>query len=189
MTGRIVLILGGNMSKKTVENTIIKSVSYDYKAADLLNQLEKGAFLTTQYGGQNNVMTIGWAQIGVIWRKPIMTVLVRKSRYTKTLLDGSKEFTVSVPLNCDKQKELAYCGTISGRDEDKFATQKIKLLESEKINTPCLDMPGLHYECMVLYQTDINLSELDEIVNYTWYQDGDTHTMYFAEIVNTRYVE
>jgi len=169
--------------------TKIQNVAYDYKISDFLDQLNKGAFLTTQYGGENNVMTIGWGQIGIIWRKPVMTILVRKSRYTKTLLDGSKEFTVSVPLNCDMQKELAHCGTVSGKDGDKISTQKLKLLDSEKINTPCLDMPGLHYECMVLYQTEIKLSELDDIVNDTWYQDGDTHTMYFAEIVNTRFVE
>ncbi len=174
---------------KKANKTIIKNVAYDYKISDFLTQLNKGAFLTTQYAGENNVMTIGWAQIGIIWRKPVMMVLVRKSRYTKTLLDGSKEFTVSVPLNCDKQKELAYCGTVSGKNEDKISAQKLELLDSEKINTPCLNMPGLHYECMVLYQTEIKLSELDEIVNDTWYQDGDTHTMYFAEIVNTRLVE
>ena len=174
---------------KKTKKTTIKNVAYDYKIADFLKQLDKGAFLTTQYGGENNVMTIGWAQIGIIWRKPVMMVLVRKSRYTKTLLDGSKEFTVSVPLNCDMQKELAYCGTVSGKNEDKFAVQKIELLNSEKINTPCLNIPGLHYECMVLYQSEIKLSELDEIVNDTWYQDGDTHTMYIAEIVNTRSLE
>ena len=174
---------------KKTNKTTIKNVAYDYKISDFLKQLNKGAFLTTQYGGENDVMTIGWAQIGIIWRKPVMMVLVRKSRYTKTLLDGSKEFTVSVPLNCDKQKELAHCGTISGRDENKFDTQKLEILESEKINTPCLNMPGLHYECMVLYQTEIKLSDLDDIVNDTWYQDGDTHTMYIAEIVNTRSVE
>ncbi len=174
---------------KKENKTKIKNVAYDYKISDFLTQLDKGAFLTTQYGGENNVMTIGWGQIGIIWRKPVMTVLVRKSRHTKTLLDGSKEFTVSVPLNCDKQKELAHCGTVSGKDEDKIETQKFKLLESEKINTPCLDMPGLHYECMVLYQTEVKLSDLDDIVNDTWYQDGDTHTMYVAEIVNTRSIE
>ena len=168
--------------------TKIKNVAYDYNISDFLTQLSKGAFLITQYAGENNIMTIGWAQIGIIWRKPVMTVLVRKSRHTKSLLDGSKEFTVSVPLNCEMQKELAYCGTISGKNENKFETQKLKLLESEKLNTPCLDIPGLHYECMVLYQTEIKLSDLDDIVNDTWYQDGDTHTMYFAEIVNTRFV-
>ena len=171
------------------DKTKIRNVAYDYNISDFLEQLSKGAFLTTQYGGENNVMTIGWAQIGIIWRKPVMTVLVRKRRHTKSLLDGSKEFTVSVPLNCDMQKEIAYCGTVSGKDENKFETQKLKLLESEKLNTPCLNIPGLHYECMVLYQTEIKLSDLDDIVNNTWYQEGDTHTMYFAEIVNTRYIE
>ncbi|MBO4707625.1 MAG: flavin reductase [Elusimicrobiaceae bacterium] len=174
--------------EKDNNKTKIKNVAYDYGISDFLAQLNKGAFLTTQYAGENNVMTIGWAQIGMIWSKPVMTVLVRKSRYTKGLIDGSKEFTISVPLNCDKQKELAYCGTVSGKDENKFDTQRLKLLESEKINTPCLDMPGLHYECMVLYRTEIKLSDLDEIVNDTWYHDGDTHTIYVAEIVNTRFV-
>ena len=174
---------------KKENKTKIKNVSYDYQISDFLSQLDKGAFLITQYGGENNVMTIGWAQIGIIWRKPVMTVLVRKSRYTKTLLDGSKEFTVSVPLNCDMQKELAYCGTVSGKNDDKFTTQKFKLLDSEKVNTPCLDIPGLHYECMVLYQSEVKLSDLDDIVNDTWYQDGDTHTMYVAEIVNVRSIE
>lgn len=182
----VTTIRKGKKENKEKQEKQIKNVAYDYKVAEFLEQLSKGAFLTTQYGGQNNVMTIGWAQIGIIWRKPVMMVLVRKSRYTKTLLDGSKEFTVSVPLNCDKQKELAYCGTVSGKYEDKFAAQNLTLFESEKINTPCIKMPGLHYECMVLYQTEIKLDELDEIVNETWYQDGDTHTMYFAEIVNTR---
>ena len=175
--------------KKENQKNIIKNISYDYNISGFLSQLDQGAFLTTQYGGENNVMTIGWAQIGIIWRKPVMTILVRKSRYTKTLLDGSKEFTVSVPLNCDKQKELAYCGTVSGKNEDKFTTQKLKLLDSEKINTPCLDIPGLHYECMVLYQTEVKLADLDDIVKDTWYQDGDTHTMYVAEIVNVRSIE
>jgi len=176
--------------KENMQNQInIKNVAYDYKVSDFLAQLAKGAFLTTQYGGQNNVMTIGWAQTGIIWRKPVMTVLVRKSRYTKPLLDGSKEFTVSVPLNCDMQKTLAYCGTVSGKDTDKFAAQNLALLESEKINTPCINCPGLHYECMVLYQTALKLNELDKIVNNTWYKDGDEHILYFAEIVNTRYIE
>ncbi len=177
-----------NKGNKCKQTNTIQNVAYDYKIAEFLKQLDKGAFLTTQYGGENNVMTIGWAQIGIIWRKPIMMALVRKSRYTKNLLDGAKEFTVSVPF-CNMQKELAYCGTVSGKNEDKFAAQNLTLLESEKINTPCINIPGLHYECMVLYQNEIKLSELDEIVNDTWYQDGDTHTMYFAEIVNTRYIE
>lgn len=167
----------------------ITNVAYDYKAAEFLEQLSKGAFLTTQYDGQSNVMTIGWGQIGIIWRKPVMTVLVRKSRYTKSLIDGSKEFTVSVPLNCDRQKELVCCGTVSGKDIDKFTSQNLTLLESEKIITPCLNFPGLHYECTVLYQTDIKLNELDKIVHSAYYKDGDTHTIYFAEIVNTRYIE
>ena len=29
-----------------------------------------------------NVMTIGWLELGIVWRRPIITVLVRPSRHT-----------------------------------------------------------------------------------------------------------
>ena len=32
--------------------------------------------------GKPNVMTIGWATLGIVWGRPICTVLVRPSRYT-----------------------------------------------------------------------------------------------------------
>ena len=40
-------------------------------------QLPKGAFLMVE----GNPMTIGWAQFGVVWSKPVCTVFVRHSRH------------------------------------------------------------------------------------------------------------
>jgi len=37
--------------------------------------------------GSPNAMAIGWGQVGIIWRKPIFTVLVRPSRYTYELIE------------------------------------------------------------------------------------------------------
>ena len=70
---------------------------WDY-AGHIMKNIGKGALLTTKADGQVNTMTIGWGQIGVIWSKPVFTVLVRESRHTKGLLDKSGEFTVNVPL-------------------------------------------------------------------------------------------
>ena len=74
-----------------------------------------GAFLIVSDGGQRtNIMTIGWAQIGFIWGKPVMTVLVRPSRYTHGLLEKAGYFTVCVPPEGKLRKELAFCGSKSG---------------------------------------------------------------------------
>ena len=81
-------------------------------------QLPRGAFLTAG-GGVWNPMTIGWAQFGVVWSKPVMTVLVRKSRYTYGLMEQADVFTVSVPRAKELSKELGFCGSRSGRDVDK----------------------------------------------------------------------
>ena len=84
-------------------------------------QLPRGAFLTA--GGEAwNPMTIGWAQFGVVWGKPVMSVLVRKSRFTYGLMEQSSVFTVSVPHTKELAKELAFCGSRSGRDVNKQVT-------------------------------------------------------------------
>lgn len=65
-------------------------------------------------------MTIGWGGITFFWGKPIFIVPVRQSRYTFQLIDKAQEFTVSVPLEVDMRKALAYCGKNSGRDVNKY---------------------------------------------------------------------
>ena len=55
-------------------------------------QLPRGAFLTAG-GTVWNPMTIGWAQFGVVWGRPVVTVMVRKSRYTHSLMEQAQVFT------------------------------------------------------------------------------------------------
>ena len=75
--------------------------------------------------GKPNAMTIGWGTIGIIWSKPIFIVLVRPSRYTYDLIEGLNDFTVNVPPP-ELKDEVLFCGTVSGRDRDKFAEKKLK---------------------------------------------------------------
>lgn len=54
-------------------------MDFTNNSAEVIKQLGKeGAFLTSKYNGKVNTMTIGWGSIGVIWRKPVFTVLVRQ---------------------------------------------------------------------------------------------------------------
>lgn len=91
----------------------------EYRALldETCGQLPKGAFLMVD----GNPMTIGWAQFGVIWGRPVCTVFVRHSRHTHALLEKSNVFTVSVPAAGTMREALAYCGSHSGRDGDKLA--------------------------------------------------------------------
>ena len=53
------------------------SVSYDYKLNKTLALLANPGLLlaATKRSGKSNVMTIGWGTVGIIWGKPIFTVL------------------------------------------------------------------------------------------------------------------
>ncbi|MFH1081419.1 MAG: flavin reductase family protein, partial [Pseudomonadota bacterium] len=57
---------------------------------------EKRVLLVSQgYKGLPNVMTIGWGSLGITWKRPVFTVLVRHSRFTYHMLEESGEFSVN----------------------------------------------------------------------------------------------
>lgn len=160
-----------------------KDVLYNQYLKEVLEQLPKGAFLTVQDNDKLNTMTIGWGTVGYIWRKPIFVVAVRYSRYTYLLLERSKEFTVSIPLNKDLKKELAVCGTKSGRDIDKFKELNLTPEPAKVINTPAIGECDLHYECKVVYQQAMEPALINENVYKDCYPKGDFHVLYYGEIV------
>ena len=159
----------------------------DYKElfSQAMTQMPKGAFLVAK----DNVMTIGWCQLGIVWGKPVCTVFVRQSRFTHDVLDHADHFTVSVPKVGDMAKELAYCASHSGRDTDKFFLGSIARRPSETDAPDGVAGCAMHFECRILSQTEMDLSRTEEEVKGRYYgsnqkgADGDPHTVYFAEIL------
>ncbi len=146
----------------------------------VMKQIKEGAFLTVKAGDQLNTMTIGWATIGFAWRKPIMMVMVRNSRHTFSLIEKAADFTVSVPTG-DMKKAIAFCGTKSGRDFDKFKECGLKTAISRKVVSPIIDTPGIHFECRIVYTNPIDPGKLSR--EYApLYPEKDYHTLYFGEI-------
>ena len=130
-------------------------------------------------------MTIGWGQVGILWRKPVFTVLVRPSRYTYTLIEETREFTVNVLP--ESLKEIArFCGTASGRDRDKFREKGLTAAPALKIQVPIIEECLVHVECRILYQSDLAPSELVPSLIPALYPKGDFHRLYFGEILSCR---
>lgn len=163
-------------------------MDFDYKLnlVDALNSLEqRGAFLTVKdEEGRVNTMTIGWGNIGYEWGRPVFIVLVRESRYTHELLEKAEDFTVSIPLDDNMKDALAFCGTKSGRDHDKFEDCDLSILDSKKVKSPAIGDCQMIYECKIVYKHDMDLQLLDDEVKNKWYSSEDSHTIYYGEIVN-----
>lgn len=167
----------------------IKRVNYQEYAKETLEQLRKGAFLTVKDYDRVNTMTIGWGNIGFIWNKPIFMVMVRFSRYTYDLLERAKEFTISIPINKDLKKELAYCGTNSGKDVDKFKECGLTLLEGQRVSTPVIENCDLHFECKVVYQQAMEPGLVEKSIKEKNYPNHDYHILYFGEVLDSYIIE
>ena len=161
-----------------------KFVNYDENAEKNIEQLSKGAFLTTKLGDKVNSMTIAWGSIGFIWGKPVFMAMVRPQRYTYEIIEKSNEFTVTIPYG-DVKNAIGFLGSKSGRDMDKLAELKINTVKGEKIDTPVLEIEGMHFECKVVYKTTMTGDNLETNIDSSKYPLKDYHTLYFGEIVST----
>ena len=133
-----------------------------------------------------NVMAIGWGTTGIIWRRPIFVVLVRPSRYTYKLIEGAGEFTVNI-VPPELKEVVQYCGTVSGRDHDKFKEKNLTAIPSKKVETPIIKECILHFECRVVHKSDLIPSELEKSIVNSLYPKGDFHRVYFGEILTCQH--
>ncbi len=133
--------------------------------------------------GKPNAMTIGWGTVGIIWGKPIFAVLVRPSRYTYGLMEQTNDFTVNVP-SAELRKAVAFCGSKSGRDYDKFAELGMTAVPGKEVKSPIIDECVIHYECKVVHKNDVLKDKLTSEIVSGAYPEGDFHTIYYGEILS-----
>ena len=163
-------------AKVTIEHT-------DLFAEAMQRMREDGLLMVTQGAdGAPNVMTIGWGTIGAIWGRSVFVALVRPSRYTYSRLEENGDFTVNVPTT-DLNDAVSYCGTVSGRDKDKFAEMNLTAVPGKQVGAPIIEECVIHYECRTLHRNDLIPEMLVRDVQETAYPHGDYHRVYFGQIL------
>lgn len=162
----------------------MKEVAYNQFAAEALEGIANGgAFLTVKTAEALNTMTIGWGSISYIWGKPVFVAMVRDSRYTYELIERTDQFTVSIPYGEGMEEELAFCGSKSGRNYDKFAECELVTTAGKNLKTPLIKGCDLHYECEIKFKQEMDPDKLDPRLDEEWYSsDEGYHTLYFGEI-------
>ena len=129
-----------------------------------------------------NAMAIGWGSLGIVWGRPMWVVLVRPSRFTYQLIEQTNDFTVNVPTK-DLAKAVAYCGSHSGRDENKLAKLGLSVAAGEKVGSGIIEACPINYECQVVGKSDIVPEMLTKAVKSEYYGQGDYHRVYFGEVL------
>ena len=140
------------------------------------------ALVTSGSKSKYNTMTVSWGGLGVLWGKNVVYIFIRDSRYTKEFIDQGDFFSVSF-LSEDYRDALNYCGSHSGRDEDKF--EKAGLTPAFKHSIPYPDEANFVILCKKMAAVAISEDTfVDKNIAQKWYSDGDMHTMYVGEIID-----
>ncbi|HXL01570.1 MAG TPA: flavin reductase [Candidatus Atribacteria bacterium] len=142
-----------------------------------------GVFLVSQ-NKENlrpNVMTIGWLELGIVWGRPVITVLVRPSRYTFSLLEKNPFFVMSVPPLSWK-KEIDFCGSTSGREVDKFSRWGFNPVNIGNFPVPAIGECEVALGCEIIQKTRVEAGSFSASILNRFYPQDDYHFIYFGEI-------
>lgn len=94
-----------------------------------------------------NIITLAW--VGTVCSEPPMVgIAVRPSRYSHALIRDIGQFVVNLPTS-DLLQAVDRCGTVSGRDYDKFALCGLTPLPASRVQVPLIAECPLHLECVV----------------------------------------
>ncbi len=148
---------------------------------ETLNKLDGNGILLVA-GNPPNPMTIGWGMIGPIWGRTIFIVMVRPVRHTFSLMESVPDFSVCV-LPEGFKKQLAICGTKSGRDTDKATVCGFHMERCEKIDAFYIAESAFHFECKTVHKHFLDPTTLDPAILNNYYPNRDFHMVYYGEIV------
>jgi len=162
----------------------MKDMNFYDHFEDMCKALDShGVFLAVKdKKGRSNIMTIGWATNGIIWSRPVITVLVRPTRYTHELIEDASCFSVCIPAGAKLQKELMLCGSRSGRDMDKAKECGITLVPGKLDDAVIIKECKYIYECEIVHKNIIDPQTLKAEIIADLYPKRDFHTIYFGEI-------
>lgn len=97
--------------------------------------------------GKPNIATISWG--GVLCSDPpLVGISIRPTRHTHELVKESMEFVLNLPSQ-RWLKETDYCGSVSGKDIDKFLTVGFTTTDSDTVKVPMINECPLNLECKV----------------------------------------
>ncbi len=98
-------------------------------------------------GYQPDIITIAWT--GTINSEPPMVyVSVNTSRHSHKLIKESGQYAINIP-SAEQSKELKYCGTVSGRDVDKFKNTGLTPVPATNVQAPLIKECPVNLECQV----------------------------------------
>ncbi|MBQ1725589.1 MAG: flavin reductase [Muribaculaceae bacterium] len=178
----LIALAPATMSAQTEHGFKAMAVEQDF-TENGFNWFRHALLLAAGNEQQSNAMTIGWGDIGTLWRKTAVTVYVAEKRYTKQFMDNAQYFTV-MAFTDRKEEILEYMGTKSGRDGDKAKALNLHTAYTQN-GTPYYIEADMVIECRTMYAAPFDPQYFRDEVPRNMYAHfpAGFHTMYIGEVV------
>ncbi len=99
--------------------------------------------------GRANIITLGEIFNLSIASPVIVGIAIAKPRYSHELISASREYVVNLPTVA-MMEVVDRCGSVSGRDVDKFARFSLTAVPAEKVRPPLIGECPVNIECRVI---------------------------------------
>ncbi len=97
---------------------------------------------------KDNIITIGWPG-GIGASPPRIGIPIKRQRYSHGLICKTREFVVNIPTS-DQMHAINHCGTVSGRNHDKYLECKLDRVAPTKLRfAPSIGQCPISLECRV----------------------------------------
>jgi flavin reductase (DIM6/NTAB) family NADH-FMN oxidoreductase RutF len=97
--------------------------------------------------GDMNIITLAW--VGTASSEPATIAIgVRPTRYSWGLIQRYGDFVINLP-DASQVEALQYCGTVSGRNEDKFEKTGFTAVRADAVRSPIIAECPVNIECKV----------------------------------------
>ena len=158
------------ISPEELEGNFIKKISKEWM---LITAGNKDKF---------NMMTASWGGIGVLYNKPVAICFINPARYTYQIMESGDTYTLTFYPE-QYRNALQYCGTKSGRDEDKVKGSGLVPVEVET-GAMAFEQANIIIECRKLVSQSISLDAINNPEERNKRATSAMHKMYIGEIVN-----
>ncbi|MFH1809131.1 MAG: flavin reductase family protein [Pseudomonadota bacterium] len=129
-----------------------------------------------------NPMTVSWGGFGTLWNRPVVTVYVRPTRHTFSLLNETAAFTLNfLPERWRSAMDL--CGSKSGRDVDKWQATGLHAQASEHIEVPRVAEASLVLECRTVARFDLAPEHFLDATLHKNYPQHDYHRAFVGQVL------
>ncbi|MDP8233514.1 MAG: flavin reductase family protein [Candidatus Saelkia tenebricola] len=103
--------------------------------------------VTSKYKDKSNIITLAW-QMPVSHKPKLVSIAVHKKHFSHMLITKSKEFIINIPTRTVIDA-IHFCGSVSGREIDKFRKTGFTEIEARYLNAPLIKECIGHMECRV----------------------------------------